>query len=104
MKIQHLLFMITLFLHSHLLSCALQEEGERCSVKAGDSDCKDGLVCVSASTLGGESDICCLPSGSTNPDCVSADNGTPADENGGNGGNGGGGSSPVGGNGGSDPS
>ena len=46
-------------------ACADQAEGERCDTANGDADCASGLVCTSASELGGAlpvgSAICCPP-------------------------------------------
>jgi hypothetical protein len=50
--------------------CGKQGEGERCDTQNNDDDCAEGLVCVSKSDLHGNADICCPPSGSTNPECI----------------------------------
>ncbi len=57
--------------------CSRQGEGERCSHLNNDpttgesNDCAEGLVCTPGSTLGSNTDICCLSNGqSTVPACV----------------------------------
>lgn len=51
------------------VGCSTQGEGERCERKNGNNDCAEGLVCKSGKDLGGNADICCPESGSTNPEC-----------------------------------
>ncbi len=57
---------------SSLVGCSKQSEGQRCSRSNSDDDCDTaaGLVCTPGSQLGGQSDICCPPSGATNPACI----------------------------------
>jgi hypothetical protein len=54
--------------------CSKQGEGQRCSRKNNDDDCDiaGGLVCVPAADLrnGNQSDICCPPTGATDPACI----------------------------------
>jgi len=64
---------VTITLGSYAQGCSRQGEGERCSRLAGgdgDDDCEEGLICKSGDELGGGSDICCPPEGSTNPACI----------------------------------
>jgi hypothetical protein len=88
----------TLTLGSTLGACEQQGEGERCEIANGDADCAAGLVCKSASELGGETDYCCPASGSANPVCIPGGN-TGGSGTGG-GGTGGGGTGGTGGGGG----
>jgi hypothetical protein len=57
-------------------ACSKQTEGERCDIDAGvegdDSDCDDGLECVSSQELGTSSDICCPKEGATDAACTGA--------------------------------
>ena len=50
--------------------CSNQAEGQACSIDNVNADCEDGLVCVSKTELDTQVDICCKPSGSTNPACI----------------------------------
>ncbi len=52
-------------------ACSSQGEGQRCNVDNGNDDCEEGLVCTSSRELGGNADICCPASGTSNsPDCT----------------------------------
>lgn len=55
------LLIATAVTFSMSVGCSKQNEGERCDrMKAGDSDCEDGLICTK---VAGE-DRCCPPDGS----------------------------------------
>jgi hypothetical protein len=56
--------------------CAAQGIGQPCSQLNNNDDCALGLVCTSKSVLMGSSDICCLPSGNTDPSCIPGTLGT----------------------------
>jgi hypothetical protein len=75
-----LLGLLALSLVAPSFGCGKQGEGEPCDVLAGNDgadDCEDGLVCTPGSDLNeGGADICCPPSGSTNPSCVPGGLGT----------------------------
>jgi hypothetical protein len=85
------LFTLTSALVLGLLSpgCSQQGEGERCdNLRAGDSDCESGLVCVpEGRLLEGTSDRCCKPDGSYEDSRCAPNTGTPS--TGGTGGTGG---------------
>jgi hypothetical protein len=58
--------------------CTAQGEGQLCSILNntvnGDSnDCATGLVCVTKATQNMTYDVCCPPSGSTDPACAGGD-------------------------------
>lgn len=52
--------------------CSRQAQGQRCDHKNGDDDCDTaaGLVCTPGGQLGSQSDICCPPTGATDPACI----------------------------------
>lgn len=76
MKRGLLLFLLALPITFQLAAgCGLQGEGERCDVKntvdGVSGDCATGLNCVPAGQLNGaQTDLCCLPTGSTNEACI----------------------------------
>ena len=78
--------------------CSNQVEGQSCSVDNVNADCEDGLVCVSKTELNTQVDICCKPSGSTNPACIPGNLGSSSSSSSSAGG--GGGAGGVGGSGG----
>ncbi len=82
--------------------CSNQIEGQSCSVDNVNADCEDGLVCVPKTELNTQADICCKPSGSTNPACIPGNLGSSSSSSSsGSGGEGGaGGSAGAGGKGG----
>ncbi len=77
-----------------IAACSNQAEGQACSVDNVNADCEEGLVCVSKTELDTLVDICCKPTGSTNPACIpgtlgSGSTGSGGAGNGGEGGQGG---------------
>jgi hypothetical protein len=70
-------------------ACSNEAEGQACSVDNVNADCEDGLVCVSKSELNTQADICCKPSGSTNPACIPGNLGSSSSSSSGEGGAGG---------------
>ncbi len=54
----------------NVAGCSNQAEGQSCSVDNVNADCESGLVCVPKTELNTQVDICCKPSGSTNPACI----------------------------------
>jgi hypothetical protein len=90
---------------ANVTGCSNQSEGQACSVDNVNADCEDGLVCVTRTELNTQVDICCKPTGSTNPACIPGNLGSSSSSSssgaGGGGGAGGAGGSGGGGAGGS---
>jgi hypothetical protein len=75
-------FAFTSVLVSALLApgCSQQGEGERCdNLRAGDSDCDSGLICVpKGQLLEGITDRCCKPDRSYDDSRCAPNTGTPS--------------------------
>ncbi|HVY49369.1 MAG TPA: hypothetical protein VHB21_25935 [Minicystis sp.] len=80
MRIRYALVLLTAVAAVPLVNpgCSKYGEGQPCSVDNNDpvtgisNDCQDGLVCFPAGQLHNcnDTDICCPPSGATNPACI----------------------------------
>lgn len=83
--------------------CSNQGEGQACSRDNVNADCEDGLECQEKAYLNTKVDICCKPTGSTNPSCILGNlSSSSSTGGGGEGGSGGaGGAAGAGGKGGS---
>jgi hypothetical protein len=69
--------LVALSITTGFVGCSRQSEGDRCDKEAaGDTDCNDGLVCVTCEDLrSGSIDRCCPPNpaDASDPDCARAD-------------------------------